>query len=74
MSLGNDFGKDSKKSSTPRSFVDAKRKEFLSLVQGYMSIAEYEKKFVELTKYVISFIMDEEEKCKCFEGGLRTPI
>ncbi|TYK18952.1 Retrotransposon gag protein [Cucumis melo var. makuwa] len=39
-----------------------------------MAIAEYEKKFRELGKYAISFIMDEEDKCKHFEEGLRTAI
>ncbi|KAA0060285.1 aldehyde dehydrogenase family 3 member F1 [Cucumis melo var. makuwa] len=46
----------------PHLFVDTKRKEFLNLKQGNMTIAEYENKFIELVKYVISFIMDEEDK------------
>ncbi|KAA0063433.1 uncharacterized protein E6C27_scaffold977G00040 [Cucumis melo var. makuwa] len=44
------------------SFVDAKRKEFLNLKQGNMTIAEYERKFTKLAKYVISLIMDKEDK------------
>ena len=39
-----------------------------------MTIAKYEKKFTKLTKYSISFIMDEEEKYKHFEKGLRIAI
>ncbi|TYJ96210.1 uncharacterized protein E5676_scaffold261G00500 [Cucumis melo var. makuwa] len=58
----------------PRSFVDVKRKEFLCLVQDDMTVAEYEKKFTELAKYTIIFIIDEENKWKCFEGGLQMTI
>ena len=39
-----------------------------------MTIPEYEKKFTELVKYAVAFIMDEEDKYKRFEGGLRTTI
>lgn len=45
----------------PCLFVDVKRKEFLNTKQGDMTIAEYEKKFTELTKYTISFIIDEKD-------------
>lgn len=55
-------------------FVDEKRREFLSLVQGYKTIAKYEKKITELPKYTIAFILDEEDKCKHFEESLRTAI
>lgn len=41
--------------------MDVKRKEFLNTKQGDMTIAEYEKKFTELTKYTISFIIDEKD-------------
>ena len=37
-----------------------------------MTITEYEKKFTELVKYVITFVLDETGKCKRFEEGLRT--
>lgn len=39
-----------------------------------MTIVEYEKRFTELTKYEIFFIMDKEDKCKRFEEGLRMAI
>ena len=48
----------------PRSFCDAKRNEFMSLVQGDVTIVEYEKKFTELAKYALSFVIDEIDKCK----------
>ncbi|KAA0056157.1 uncharacterized protein E6C27_scaffold697G00470 [Cucumis melo var. makuwa] len=51
-----------------------KRKEFLSLKQGDMTITEYERKFTKLAKYAMSYVVDEEEKCKHFDEGLRTTI
>lgn len=39
-----------------------------------MTIVEYEKKFTKLVKYALAFVLDEEDKCKCFEGGLKTAI
>ena len=38
-------------------FYEAKSNEFMSLVQGNMSVAEYEKKFTELAKYVLAFVV-----------------
>lgn len=38
-----------------------------------MTVADY-KKFIELAKYALAFIVDEEDKCKNFEGSLRTVI
>ncbi|KAA0060484.1 Gag protease polyprotein-like protein [Cucumis melo var. makuwa] len=58
----------------PRSFRDAKRNEFLRLTQGSMTIAEYEKKYTELSMYATRVIEDEVERCKRFEEGLREEI
>lgn len=66
------FRKVFKNKFYPRSFYDVKRKEFISLVQGNMTIAEYEKQFIELTKYALAFIVEEADKCKRFEESLRT--
>ena len=52
----------------PRSFCHAKRKEFLRLVQGSMTITEYEQMYTELAKYAMTIIADEMNKCKRFEG------
>ena len=37
-----------------RSFCDTKRDVFMSLVQGYMTVVKYEKKFTELAKYALA--------------------
>ena len=39
-----------------------------------MTIAEYKKKYRELSKYATSVIEDEDERCKRFEEGLREDI
>ena len=55
-------------------YQDIKRSEFLRLVQGSMSVEEYEKKFLDLSRFAISAVGDERERCKRFEEGLRFEI
>ena len=69
-----DFKKSFQEKYYPKSFCDEKRKEFLNLVQGGMTVAEYEKKFTELAKYALALIAEEADKCKRFEDGLRSEI
>ena len=49
-------------------------KEFLNLRQGNMTVMKYEKRFIELTKYAITFILDKKDKCKQIKEGLRIVI
>lgn len=58
----------------PRYYRDAKRSEFLKLVQGSTTVAEYEKKYIELSKYASDLIEDERDRCRRFEVGLREEI
>ena len=53
----------------PRFFYDAKKNEFMSLVQGNMTVVEYKKKFTKLAKYVLAFMTDEVDKYKHFKDG-----
>ena len=69
-----DFKKLFQEKYYPKSYCDEKRKEFFSLVQGHMSVAEYEKKFTELAKYALAIVAEEADKCKRFEEGLRGEI
>lgn len=64
------FRKEFKDKFYPRSFCDAKRKEFMNLVQGDMTDAKYEKRFTELVKYALAFVIDEADKFKWFEEAL----
>ena len=51
-----------------------KRREFIELKQGSMSVAEYGLKFTQLSVYALNLITSEEEKCQKFEEGLHYDI
>ncbi|XP_052478337.1 uncharacterized protein LOC128033887 [Gossypium raimondii] len=55
-------------------FLDQKRKEFLELKQGHMTISEYEREFVRLNKYARECIRIEVVMCKRFEDRLNEDI
>ena len=50
-----EFRKVFKDKFFPCSFCDAKRKEFMSFVQGDRTVAKYEKRFTEFAKYTLAF-------------------
>ncbi|KAA0062421.1 hypothetical protein E5676_scaffold313G001620 [Cucumis melo var. makuwa] len=54
-------------------YQEEKRDEFLHLKQDELSVAEY-KKFTELTKYAMTLIDYEAERCRQFVRGLRGKI
>lgn len=59
----------------PQSYGHAKQNEFLKLVQGSMTVAEYLNKYIELSKHATTMIIqDEIDKCRKFEDGLREEI
>ncbi|XP_021631856.2 uncharacterized protein LOC110629250 [Manihot esculenta] len=51
-----------------------KRREFMYLRQGMMTVSEYEKDFIRLCKYAREMVPTEEAKCKKFEQGLHSDI
>ncbi|KAA3473168.1 hypothetical protein EPI10_023570 [Gossypium australe] len=53
------------------SYVDARRREFLNLTQGDRSVAEYEAKFLRLSRYARGMVATGYERCVRFEDGLR---
>ncbi|KAG8478886.1 hypothetical protein CXB51_028729 [Gossypium anomalum] len=55
-------------------FIDQKRKEFLELKQGSMSVTDYERKFVRLSRYARECVSSEAIMCKHFEDGLNEDI
>ncbi|KAA3487306.1 Protein MCM10 [Gossypium australe] len=55
-------------------FLDQKNKEFLELKQGRMTMTEYERKFVRLSKYAREYVSTEEIMCKRFVDGLNKDI
>ncbi|KAA0059232.1 uncharacterized protein E5676_scaffold295G00070 [Cucumis melo var. makuwa] len=62
----------------PNTYCEAKRDEFLGLKQGSLSVAEYERKYTELSQYVDVIVSSESDRCRRFERGLcfeiRTPV
>ncbi|XP_040932073.1 uncharacterized protein [Gossypium hirsutum] len=55
-------------------FMDQKRKEFLELKQGKMTVTEYECEFVRLSKYARECVSTEAITCKRFVDGLNEDI
>jgi hypothetical protein len=58
----------------PQSFRDVKMIEFTRLMQGNMSVADYESKFIELSRFAPSLVSSEWDKCRRFEQGLKEYI
>ncbi|XP_059310990.1 uncharacterized protein LOC132062433 [Lycium ferocissimum] len=63
----NDFVKEFHMKYVPPAYNDVKKKEFLNLEQGSMSIAEYQQKFLRLSRYAGGIINNEKDKCRRFE-------
>ncbi|KAA3456046.1 DNA/RNA polymerases superfamily protein [Gossypium australe] len=56
------------------SYVDARRKEFLNLVQGNKSVAAYEAEFLRLSCYARTIVPTDHERCVRFEDGLNDEL
>jgi hypothetical protein len=51
-----------------------KKKKFLSLKQGNMSVSEYREKFIQLSRYAPDEVADDERKQEHFTEGLNGPL
>jgi hypothetical protein len=51
-----------------------KKKEFLSLKQGNMSVSEYRDKFIQLSRYAPDEVADDERNQEHFIEGLNGPL
>ena len=58
----------------PATYRNAKIREFTNLRQGAMSVAEYEAKFDQLSRYAMHLVATEQDKCNKFEDGLRIEV
>jgi hypothetical protein len=58
----------------PAGLMKIKRKEFLSLKQGGMSVSEYRDKFIQLSRYAPRDVEDDEKKHELFLEGLIGPL
>jgi hypothetical protein len=68
-----DFKRYFQKKYLMKRYYDKKMKEFFELKLGSMTIDKYERRFLELLKYV-AFIMDEKAKIQRYLSGLRSFI
>jgi len=68
------FQEEFRKKYISQRFTEQKRKEFRELKQGKMSVTEYEREFVKLSKYAREFVSTEANMCKRFEDGLNDDI
>ncbi|KAA3473717.1 DNA/RNA polymerases superfamily protein [Gossypium australe] len=68
------FQTEFRKKYISQRFIDQKRKEFLELKQGRMTVTEYERKFVRLSRYARECVSTEAIMCKRFEDGLNEDI
>lgn len=58
----------------PAGLMKIKKKEFLSLKQGNMSVSEYRDKFIQLSRYAPDEVADDERKQELFMDGLNGPL
>nr|XP_012466475.1 unnamed protein product [Gossypium raimondii] len=68
------FQTEFRKKYISQRFIDRKRKEFLELKQGRMTVTEYEREFVRLSRYARECVATEAVMCKRFEDGLNEDI
>jgi hypothetical protein len=58
----------------PAGLMRLKKKEFLSLQQGGMSVTEYRDRFIELSRYAPEEVADDPKKQERFMEGLAGPL
>ena len=68
------FQEEFRKKYISERFIDQKCKEFLELKQGNMTVSEYEREFVRLSKYAREYVPTEAKMCRRFEDGLNEDI
>ncbi|KAA3465939.1 Protein MCM10 [Gossypium australe] len=65
------FQTEFKKKYISQRFLDQKKKENLELKQGNMTVSEYKREFVQLSKYARAWVPTEADMCKHFEEGTK---
>jgi hypothetical protein len=58
----------------PAGLMNIKKKEFLSIKQGNMSVSEYRDRFIQLSRYAPDEVDDDERKQEHFIEGLNRPL
>jgi hypothetical protein len=68
------FTKSFRSHHIPAGLMRLKKKEFLSLKQGGMSVAEYWDRFIEVSRYAPEEVADDPKKQERFMEGLVGPL
>ncbi|XP_012468934.1 uncharacterized protein LOC105787013 [Gossypium raimondii] len=68
------FKTEFRKKYVKKRYLNKRKKEFLKLKQGNQSVAKYECKFVQLSKYACEIVSSEEEMGIRLEDGLNDEI
>ena len=55
-------------------YKESKWKQFFTLRQGKLTVAEYEKEFSRLSKYALESVLIEKFRCRQFEEDLHESI
>ncbi|XP_021657401.2 uncharacterized protein LOC110647744 [Hevea brasiliensis] len=55
-------------------YLEARRREFLALRQRQLTVLEYEREFVRLSRYAWEVMPTEADRCRRFENGLNDNI
>ncbi|KAL5803527.1 hypothetical protein ACOSQ4_031832 [Xanthoceras sorbifolium] len=68
------FQKEFRRKYIGRIYLDNLKREFTNLKQRQMTVIEYEREFVRLSKYAKEMVATEADKCRRFEDGLNDYI
>ncbi|KAL5840267.1 hypothetical protein ACOSQ4_012875 [Xanthoceras sorbifolium] len=68
------FQKEFRRKYIGRIYLDNLKREFTNLKQRQMTVTEYERVFVRLSKYARDMVATEADKCRRFEDGLNDYI
>ena len=69
-----DFLREFRDRYMPEVYQDEKQREFLTLRQRTMTVAEYEVRFTQLSHYAPMMVATERDRCRRFEEGLNYEI
>ncbi|KAL5849137.1 hypothetical protein ACOSQ4_007150 [Xanthoceras sorbifolium] len=68
------FQKKFRRKYIGRIYLDNLKREFINLKQRQMTVTEYEREFVRLSKYARDMVATEADKCRRFKDGLNDYI
>ncbi len=55
-------------------YLEERRREFINLRQKQLTVAEYEKEFIRLSRYEREIVSNEAERCRRFKEGINDNI